>query len=77
MQKEFHYTIKEILSMSKLDFLVFLDSLTTGENTDSVKTMAIDEAFPEFFLDPNAKKSEERRIKNVRRIRTLISDNCT
>ena len=59
MQKEFHYTIKEILSMSKLDFLVFLDSLTTGENTDSVKTMAIDEAFPEFFLDPNAKNQKK------------------
>lgn len=59
MQKEFHYTIKEILSMSKLDFLVFLDSLTTGENTDSVKKMAIDEAFPEFFLDPNAKNQKK------------------
>lgn len=59
MQKEFHYTIKEILSMSKLDFLVFLDSLTTGENTDSIKTMAIDEAFPEFFLDPNAKNQKK------------------
>lgn len=59
MQKEFHYTIKEILSMSKLDFLVFLDSLTTGENTDSVKTMAIDEAFPEFFLDPNTKNQKK------------------
>lgn len=59
MQKEFHYTIKEILSMSKLDFLVFLDSLTTGENADSVKTMAIDEAFPEFFLDPNAKNQKK------------------
>lgn len=59
MQKEFHYTIKEILSMSKLDFLVFLDSLTTGENTDSVKTMAIDEAFPEFFLDPNVKNQKK------------------
>ncbi|MCT7778216.1 MAG: hypothetical protein N4R20_02735 [Lactobacillus iners] len=45
--------------MSKLDFLVFLDSLTTGENTDSVKTMAIDEAFPEFFLDPNAKNQKK------------------
>lgn len=60
MQKEFHYTIKEILSMSKLDFLVFLDSLTTGENTEeSVKTMAIDEAFPEFFLDPNRKNQKK------------------
>lgn len=59
MQKEFHYTIKEILSMSKLDFLVFLDSLTTGENTESIKTMAIDEAFPEFFLDPNAKNQKK------------------
>lgn len=60
MQKEFHYTIKEILSMSKLDFLVFLDSLTTGESTEeSIKTMAIDEAFPEFFLDPNAKNHKK------------------
>ena len=60
MQKEFHYTIKEILSMSKLDFLVFLDSLTTGESTEkSIKIMAIDEAFPEFFLDPNAKNQKK------------------
>lgn len=60
MQKEFHYTIKEILSMSKLDFLVFLDSLTTGESTkESIKTMAIDEAFPEFFLDPNVKNQKK------------------
>ncbi|WP_285014925.1 hypothetical protein [Lactobacillus iners] len=46
--------------MSKLDFLVFLDSLTTGESTEeSIKTMAIDEAFPEFFLDPNAKNQKK------------------
>lgn len=58
MQEKFGYKMQEIMNMSALDFRTFVDSLSVEKVKEKPKLMKIDEAFPQFFRDPFAKKGE-------------------
>lgn len=55
--------MNDILSLTPQQFLIFLDSLNVDEVKESkaeTVTMKIDEAFPQFFTDPNATRKEKK-----------------
>lgn len=56
MQDQFHYKMKDILDMSAFEFETFVSSLSEKKIKEKPKLMKIDEAFPQFFTDPYAKK---------------------
>lgn len=59
MQTKFGYKMQDILNMTALEFQTFVDSISVGETKQEdakPKRMTIDQAFPQFFTDPFAKK---------------------
>lgn len=63
MQKELGYTMNDILALTPQQFLIFLESLDadgTKEDKPETVSMKIDEAFPQFFTDPNATRKEKK-----------------
>lgn len=51
-----HYKMKDILDMTAFEFETFVSSLGDNKVKEKPKVMKIDEAFPQFFTDPYAKK---------------------
>lgn len=56
MQEQMHYKMKDILDMTAFEFETFVSSLGDNKVKEKPKVMKIDEAFPQFFTDPYAKK---------------------
>lgn len=55
--------MNDILALTPQQFMIFLESLSAGEIKDDkpeTVTMKIDEAFPQFFTDPNATRKEKK-----------------
>ena len=50
MQEQYGYKMPDIMKMSKLEF----------KPKEEPKVMKIDEAFPQFFRDPFAKKGDNK-----------------
>lgn len=62
IQDNMHYTMKDILEMSSLEFETFLETLEKQKINESpeVVEMKIDEAFPQFFTDPFSKRKDKQ-----------------
>lgn len=63
LQRDFHFSIKDIFSMNRFEFETMMDSLKLNaekmkEEEREVPAMTIDQAFPQFFTDPNAKRGD-------------------
>lgn len=73
LQNNFHYSMKDLLSMSALEFETMMDSLSLkgGNNSNDnnedddvadqeAEEMTIDQAYPQFFTDPFAGKERNK-----------------
>lgn len=62
LEREFHYSTKELLSMTRFEFETMVDSLavnTQKMRQEEAPTMTIDQAFPQFFTDPNVGRRDK------------------
>lgn len=59
MQENMQYTIKDILSMSPMEFETFIATLDEQKIKEEVPEMTIDQAFPQFFTDPNRRRESK------------------
>ena len=60
MQEQYGYKMPDIMKMSKLEFQAFIDSISVKKTKEEPKVMKIDEAFPQFFRDPFAKRGDNK-----------------
>jgi hypothetical protein len=62
LERDYHYSAKDLLSMSRFEFETMIDSLdldTKKLDEKDVPAMTIDQAFPQFFTDPNVGRRDK------------------
>lgn len=60
IELKFGYSIRDILSMRGPEFTTFVDSLGDNKVEEKPKLTTLDQAFPQFFTDPFAKRKESK-----------------
>ena len=64
LQRDYHVPIKDIFSMNRFEFETMIDSLGVdtkklkAEEEREIPAMTIDQAFPQFFTDPNVRRGD-------------------